>query len=648
MVRAVLILASLAATSALKLAGAGDSACSFYVAPSGVNMSGAVTLADAPDLLRERLRTTAGADTTVCLLQGTHHVPLGGLRINGAEHTPAAGSRVVWRGLGAGVRVTGGAQVTGWTQVSVGGGNAWAWAAPVPAALPQGAVVRNLWVADTRANRTVLSDPSSVLGDMTMWASADGTTAGFTVSKGVPAAWTADGDANLQQIEFAWPIAIRNWISPMCTVASVDGSGNNITLASPCSGFLLNRASGKIPAPAAVTAVPAFPLQPGTFYHNVSGGMLLYALAAGQSPSDLESSAWIGVSDVLIALNGTSGHSWQGLDFQYSAWQQVNMPGGYVDDQSAIYACAPNNTHASRAGSPAARPAGSYSGIAEAACEPLGAVQVLATSTISFLNCSFMHMGTVYALSITGGSTLATVSGNAFSDLSGGFLKLGNVESSNAMQPDPSLWDGHSVVSGNVARYMALEYSGAAALFAGWVVNSTFSQNTITDTGYSGMSLGWGWGAPPLPTGMGNNTVTQNYFARIMRTLRDGGGIYTNGHSCNSSISGNYVQQDEAVFAVYYMDNGATGYTVTNNVADASPLAWASFQQGCCNLPALDTHVSNLWYANALAPQNNCVAEGCTLDSSTVYNVTGAAWPPAAQAIIDAAGAPGAGPSVVL
>ncbi len=48
--------------------------------------------------------------------------------------------------------------------------------------------------------------------------------------------------------------------------------------------------------------------------------------------------------------------------------------------------------------------------------------------------------------------------------------------------------------------------------------------------------------------------------------------------------------------------------------------------------------LDNFWYSGVAAPVNTCAALNCTVDAATVYKVTGA-WPAAAQAIMNAAGA---------
>ena len=121
----------------------------------------------------------------------------------------------------------------------------------------------------------------------------------------------------------------------------------------------------------------------------------------------------------------------------------------------------------------------------------------------------------------------------------------------------------------------------------------------------------------------------------------------------------------------FYHDNGSRGFVTTDNVADASgrdsngpppchtqsalgiapqpsacpTTAQASpagapciYLQGCCGDPAVDIAVSGLWCRGVGAPRNGCAAENCTIDEATLHVVTGA-WPEAAQAIVDAAGA---------
>lgn len=635
--------------------------CHVHVSPAGVqspniSMTGHALTA-ARDAVRQLLRSNASAtsDIIVCLAPGVYDHSSAPLALSHEDDVcgyvlaesatrdlcrRSPPRRVRWRGSAAGASiVSGGVQITGWSPTTLGGGAVYA--ASVPAGtFSSGLTARAFWVAGNRTTRTI-GQAQSLLGPMTAWVSASGDSMGYTVGGSIPAAWAAN---NTQLIEFTWPIVIANWIAPRCTIASVDVAARNITLTSPCGGFLVDRTSSKgdavPPPPVTVEAAPTFPLAAGTFYHDAAAGVIFYALQAWQTPAQLESDAWVSPAEVLLQVANVTGHSFEGISYAYSTWNQANTADGFVDDQSCVHACTPGAPLCGGAGR-IARARG-LEGPPSSTAEPPGAVRVLSSASVSFVNCTFVHMGAPYALQAGAGSQDVAVSASTFTDLSGGFLKLGDVDATHASSPDPSQWDARATIASNTAADMALEYGGAAGLFAGYLFSATIAHNAVADAGYSGMSVGWGWGTV-FPAGVGNNSITGNRISNVMRVLRDGGGIYLNGAtnaSFPSVVSGNWVDYDNAVYAVYYLDNGASHWLVTDNVASHAPPAWAFFMQGCCQLPALDSHVQNFWYAadEMLAPQNNCAAEGCTVNSSTVYAITGGAWPAAALAIMNASG----------
>lgn len=579
-------------------------ACDLFATPAN--------LTAARDIVRARLAATKNvlqSDLTVCV-SGTHIIPRGSPLTLDASDAVALSSRggVIWRGE-PGSTLSGGHQVTSWTQSSLAGAPAFVASLP---AYPAGLPVRALWVAGTRAARTTTD--GAALGTFTRWASADNSTVGFTTSMPIPAAWAN----STTSIEFSWAVVIANWIQPRCTLASVDFATRNITLAKPCGALADAREAHRkihVPAPVAIEAALA-PLAPGTFWHDVDGARIFYALADGQTAADLENSAWVPVADVLLQLTNTSGHTFSGLTFNYGGWWQANTPSGFVDAQTAVY----NGGH-----------------------EPPGAVRASGVTNVVFDSCTFSHIASPYAIEIANSSSASGVSYSSFGDLSGGAVKLGGV-GANAFSSNPSDWDSRLFVTDSVIGNSSLEYEGAAAIFAGYVQSADISYNEIVNISYSSISVGWGWGSA-FPKGAGNTTVSFNRIARIMRRLRDGGGIYVNGaedgagevEGWTSRMYGNYVTEDEAVYAVYYLDNGASNWDVSRNVADASPLAWSFYMQGPPNSvpPAFNSSVEDFYYRGCLPPKVNCAVDGCV--TSNIVNVTGV-WPPEAQAIIDAAG----------
>ena len=531
----------------------------------------------------------------------------------------AEDSNITWRGVGGGAVVSGGLPVSDWQPATLGGGAAYV--SPVPAGWPAAAVVRQLWSAGgTRAARTAVQDVAAALGGLTPWAAGGGGAVGFVAGADIPAAWA---DNSTQAIEFVWPIVIANWIAPRCTVAAI--AGRNITLAAPCGAHLLKRNvyDKTLPAPVVAEAVPAFPLPANTFYHDVARGLIYFAPTSPAALADV----WVSASEALVTHANVSGVVWQGITFQYSTWWQANSGEGFVDEQSAVFACT--------VGTAGCAPASSGN------AEPPAAVRVAGSTDCAFVGCNFTNMGSPYALSVAGSSQRVNVTACQFTELSGGFLKLGSVVDTRAAAGSASTFDADFVVEDNVASGLAVEYAGAAGLFAGFIYGATISHNTISDAGYSGVSLGWGWGDTVLP-GLGANAVTFNRISNVMTQLRDGGGIYVNGAtSAPNLMSDNWVDHDEAVYAVFYLDNGSSDWLVTRNVASASPLAWAFFMTGGGGVPehARNNHLDTFWYEDELAPVNNCAQLNCTVDAATVYKVTGGAWPAEAQAIMDASGA---------
>jgi hypothetical protein len=81
--------------------------------------------------------------------------------------------------------------------------------------------------------------------------------------------------------------------------------------------------------------------------------------------------------------------------------------------------------------------------------------QVSGGKDLSFSDCVFSHLGSAYALSVVDGSKSVTVTTSTFTDLSGGFLKLGSVGADNT-NPDEAGWDEGFTVTHNVAQVAIL------------------------------------------------------------------------------------------------------------------------------------------------------------------------------------------------
>ncbi|MCD9023507.1 right-handed parallel beta-helix repeat-containing protein [Cohnella silvisoli] len=196
----------------------------------------------------------------------------------------------------------------------------------------------------------------------------------------------------------------------------------------------------------------------------------------------------------------------------------------------------------------------------------------------------------------------------------------------------------NNTLSNNYITQIAQEYHDAVGIMALYTDSSNITHNEITNVPYSGISMGWGWGAPDAGGSRGwatatvaqNNTIQYNYVHDFMKTLNDGGGIYTLSSQANSTINNNYVRDDHNQYGALYLDNGSSNFNVNHNVVASIP--------------------SYVWWLDIGPPSSNNDVEYNYTDSSNKYisqpqnntvinNQEGlTSWPTAAQTIMNSAG----------
>ena len=163
------------------------SLCAAVCATCDFTVSCGRSLFDAQADVRSRIRVgnlSLSQPHVICLPPGRYDVSSNPLTFTEDDSVT---THVIWRGTGprGSAIVSGGVQVASWAPASEYG--AGVFSARVPSGFSPGAVVRQLWVAGERANRTS-TDASTAFGTAAPWESADKTHAGFTVDR-VPPAW---------------------------------------------------------------------------------------------------------------------------------------------------------------------------------------------------------------------------------------------------------------------------------------------------------------------------------------------------------------------------------------------------------------------------------------------------------------------------
>jgi parallel beta-helix repeat protein len=287
---------------------------------------------------------------------------------------------------------------------------------------------------------------------------------------------------------------------------------------------------------------------------------------------------------ILFQGNAATGNfvanlRFNGLTFQYTDW---TMPAtGYADLQAAF--------------------------------DIPAAVQGTGTNSITFGNCTFAELGQ-YAISLGSGSSNNSIVANVMTDLGAGGVKIG----------DPGIPQSGSesmanVVSDNQIYNIGLVYPGAVGVWVGQSSGNTIAHNSIHDTFYTGISVGWTWGY--TPTAAQGNLIEFNQIYGIGQgMMSDMGGIYTLGVQPGTVINNNVIH-DVTIYAYggegVYLDQGSSNILVENNVVYNAENGGFNFNYGGQN-----TVQNNIFALGTTAQINRALAEphlSFTFERNIVY-----------------------------
>jgi hypothetical protein len=203
----------------------------------------------------------------------------------------------------------------------------------------------------------------------------------------------------------------------------------------------------------------------------------------------------------------------------------------------------------------------------------------------------------------------SAVTGCTMDDLGGGGVKIGNPKAATSATDTQAT--GANTVARNRISHTGRQYPGAAAVWLGPTFDNEVSQNTITDTTYTAISVGWQWGY--TATTSGRNRIAGNALLRVGGgTLADLGGIYTLGPSPGTVITGNLVREvrgykghGAGAWGIYN-DEGSSDLTVADNVVAGT-----------------DSGAYHLHYGRNLLLQGNLFALGDEMEVSVTRSDPG-------------------------
>ena len=108
----------------------------------------------------------------------------------------------------------------------------------------------------------------------------------------------------------------------------------------------------------------------------------------------------------------------------------------------------------------------------------------------------------------------------------------------------------------------------------GYAQNLIVDHNEVNDGSYTGISVGWGWGAV---TDMQNYQIRNNKVTNIIENhLYDGAGLYVLGTfqtTEKNRISGNYLEGGHG-YAGLYFDEKSNYFVAENNAIDAGNMGF--------------------------------------------------------------------------
>jgi hypothetical protein len=322
--------------------------------------------------------------------------------------------------------------------------------------------------------------------------------------------------------------------------------------------------------------------EPGEWYLDRTAGTLFYMPPAGQDPMSMTIIA--PVLERLVSVAGTFSvpvHNirFTGLTFSHATWLKPATSGGFAEMQANFTQDSPTGD-----GSQGFCDVNSPSCNFAAWTKPLANVNFIAAKNIVLTGDTFTHLGGA-GLGFELGSTDDSVTTCAFTDISANGIQIGGTD--DARPTDSRATVANITVSQSYIHDLPAEYLGGVAIFVGYTTGVQLAQNQISNTSYSGISIGWGgWARSPdtpdpavLQNVSRSNLITQNHVFNVLQLLGDGGPLYSNGHRGTTAANGDVYTANHFHDSFHYGngvydDIGSNFVTVQNQVAYNVPSSW--------------------------------------------------------------------------
>ncbi|MDT0316979.1 right-handed parallel beta-helix repeat-containing protein [Streptomyces millisiae] len=543
------------------------------------------TLAEAQRRARE-LAARADADVTVTLQDGTYRLSEP-LRFDAAD-SGRDGHTVAWRAApGASPVLTGAEPVTGWELDDPTTG-------VYRADVGTGFDTRQLYVDGTLAQRARTSlSPSDIRLNAT----------GFTLNNP-----DLDYLAELpdqRRIELQAMLSFTNRFAPVDRI-----TGSTVVMRQPAwdnntYGYDTIQSPFRTPTFWLLNS-RAFLDEPGEWYLDTTAGTLYYKPLEGQDLANAR--VELPRLETLIEVGGTYDEpahdlSFEGLTFTGTTWLRPSSPDGYANQQTGAFITGVQEHRPADAFTSCAVGCRGFEGARNNWAQAPAAVQVSAANRITFEGNTFVNLGSVglgvgndanaHATGVGLGARNVSVTGNTFTASAGGGIVVGGVRPDAHHPSDGRMTNSDILISDNRVFSTALEYLDQDGIFASYVTRLTIAHNEVSDMPYTGIGIGYGWGAndpggspeylnrglydfQPVydtPTTLTDVRVVGNHIRDVVHTLFDAGCVYTLSAMPRSTIEENLCENSGQLGL--YFDEGSRYLTATRNVFLNTAGQWA-------------------------------------------------------------------------
>ena len=345
------------------------------------------------------------------------------------------------------------------------------------------------------------------------------------------------------------------------------------------------------------------------YYFNKKEGLVYLKLKPGESP-DGKNIIIPSVTNSLIHLYGTDDNKIKNIHFENISFSYCSWP----------------------------IPSEGYAGIQACHFDPRGrdknkwnvvpaAIEAINCENLSFVNCSFLHLGGS-GIWLGTGSSNCLIAGCHFEDISGNGVMIGE---GNDRIADGDLWwktAPQQAAFGNKIENSTItgcgrQFFGAVGIWCGLTANTSILNNHIYELPYTGVSIGWLWN--PDPTPCRENRIENNHIHHVMQILSDGGGIYSLGLQPGSSIINNHIHDiplntGRAESNGMFLDEGTTDVEVSNNLIYNIAKSPLRFHKATKNL--VKNNVLSCSGDNPPVRYNNTPVENIILENNQVLQDT--------------------------